>query len=465
MPVGYRLSDGPAIRSLLHAGEDWQIYSTADQRRALIARSPLADRWVQHGFLEEALLKPLPFGSLSLRVLVSSPSHRLEPVEEGWQTGEKADALAFALALRASRQVSADVSFHDAVYVEQYSRLLPVWSISPPVDDRVVLGAWLSGGVPVSVDSFRRLVQLAGRIPSDELAQVVRSAGFAAPDVESPAETTDRPQGQAIRMASGGAAPEFRLPGRPRLETFFNEHVIDIIRHADRYRALGIESPAAIVLHGPPGCGKTYAVERLVEYLEWPCYSINSSSVGSPYIHDTSRKVSEVFDTAIDNAPSVVVIDEMEAFLTHRRLGTASGLHHVEEVDEFLRRIPEATAKGVLVIAMTNMIELIDPAVLRRGRFDHIIEVGMPSREEVASLIAALLEKLPVLQPLALDRMITALVGRPLSDAAFLVREAARLAVRAGKDHLDQQSLDEALRTLPVLGVVSRPRKEDMSNN
>lgn len=169
----------------------------------------------------------------------------------------------------------------------------------------------------------------------------------------------------------------FNLPGREALEDFFNEHVVDIIFNPERYRTMGIDFPSAIILHGPPGCGKTFAVDRLVEFIGWPSYAIDSNSVGSPYIHETSKKISEVFDKALDNAPSVVVIDEMEAFLTDRRSGSSSGLHHVEEVAEFLRRIPEAISNRVLVIGMTNMIDMIDPAILRRGRFDHVIEVGM----------------------------------------------------------------------------------------
>jgi SpoVK/Ycf46/Vps4 family AAA+-type ATPase len=190
-------------------------------------------------------------------------------------------------------------------------------------------------------------------------------------------------------------------------------------------------------------------VEQLVEFLDWPSYSIDSNSVGSPYIHETSKKISDVFDQAIDAAPSVIVIDEMEAFLPDRRSGTASGLHHVEEVGEFLRRIPQALKSKVLIIAMTNLIEMIDPAILRRGRFDHIIEVGMPSRQEVASLVHSLLGKLPTADDLALDRLVDALTGKPLSDCAFVIREGARLAAKTGRTQLDQASLDAALTSLP----------------
>ena len=139
----------------------------------------------------------------------------------------------------------------------------------------------------------------------------------------------------------------------------------------------------------------------------------------------------------------------MESFLSDRRSGSSSGLHHVEEVAEFLRRIPEAIKNKVLIVAMTNLIEMIDPAILRRGRFDHIIEVGMPSREEVASLVDSLLSKLPKADNLNVNKILDALTGKALSDSAFVIREAARLAAKAGKTELDQTSIEAALNSLP----------------
>jgi SpoVK/Ycf46/Vps4 family AAA+-type ATPase len=310
------------------------------------------------------------------------------------------------------------------------------------------------------------LTNLTGWMPVGDLAEIVKAAGFSVP-ADVGLLTKRKPASQAksdarVTIAKEAAEPEqtqvpeepaaakvFKLPGRPQLEEFFNEHVVDIIFNADKYQALGIDFPSAIVLHGPPGCGKTFAVERLVEFIDWPSYSIDSNSVGSPYIHETSKKISEVFDKAIDGAPSIIVIDEMESFLSDRRSGSSSGLHHVEEVAEFLRRIPEAIKKNVLIIAMTNLIEMIDPAILRRGRFDHISEVGMPSRDEVASLVDSLLKNLPKAKDLNVDKILDALTGKALSDSAFVVREAARIAAKAGKTELDQESIVAAMNSLP----------------
>ena len=237
------------------------------------------------------------------------------------------------------------------------------------------------------------------------------------------------------------------MPGRPELESFFNEHIVDIIQDRERYQALGIGSPSAVVLHGPSGCGKTFAVERLVDFLGWPSFQIDSSSVGSPYIHETSRKVAEVFDKATENAPSVLIIDEMEAFLADRNTGT--GHHRVEELAEFLRRIPEATKHQVLIIAMTNRLDMIDTAILRRGRFDHIIKVDYPSEEEVRPLLEKILIDIPKEKDVDPGPLAKRLAGRPLSDVAFVVREGARMAARSGKDRVDQKSLVAALASTP----------------
>jgi adenylate kinase family enzyme len=474
LPNGYELTDGSRIRSLLFSGEDWQIFNTQEAGSVLLVGFDLAQKWCDTGFIEESMLGTSAFGTVAFRSLTSQKQYAMLPVENGKSPDSMADALAFSSALKESRKLSQEASFHDAIYVEQYSRLLPTYTLTPCVEDEVVLGTWITGGVVISTTSFRRLTNLTGYMPPSDLAEIVEAAGLDFPiDAGLLAK---RKSGQRTRAdekiaddeAAAGPEPSqrpkvrteprvFSLPGRPLLESFFNEHVIDIIDHAEQYQSMGIEFPSAIVLHGPPGCGKTFAVDRLVEFLDWPSFSIDSGSVGSPYIHETSKKISDAFDKAIDSAPSVMVIDEMESFLSDRRTGTASGLHHIEEVAEFLRSIPEAIKNRVLVIAMTNMIDVIDPAILRRGRFDHIIEVGMPSRVEVASLLNALLTKLPKADNLDLDMVLDALTGKPLSDSAFVVREAARLAAKSGKTELDQESMTAALKSSP-------DRKEKKTN-
>lgn len=156
-----------------------------------------------------------------------------------------------------------------------------------------------------------------------------------------------------------------------------------------------------------------------------------------------------MFDHAIQAAPSILVIDEMEAFLGDRNMNASSNTYHIEEVAEFLRRIPEAISKGVLVFAMTNMIDAIDPAILRRGRFDHIIEVKMPNKEEIAALLNAKFKELPVDRDVVADEIAQQLDSHPMSDITFVLREAGRIAVKTGIAFINKACFEEALSMLP----------------
>lgn len=461
LPIGFKLPDGARVRAALFEGKDWQIFETVGGGRGLVVHDALAQHWLNAGLIEDGTFDATQFGDRRLRSISCGPSQTLCPVSDAKSPDSKAEALSFALALKATRDIDADSPLQDALYIEKITRLLPTYSISSRIGDEVVLGYWLTGGTNIPATSFRRLRQTMSWLGGSHLKDVVQAAGFEVGEI-IPLERTPAPHAEKTEAAPAERKAEeakrespqpetksvFELAGRPELAAFFNEHIVDIILHRDRYKALGIEFPSAVILHGPPGCGKTFAVDRLVDFLGWPSFQLDASSVASPYIHETSKKVAQVFDKAMENAPSVLVIDEMEAFLADREMG--SGHHRVEEVAEFLRRIPEAVKNDVLIIAMTNRIEMIDPAIQRRGRFDHIIKVDFASEFEVQALLEKLLSSLPKESDVDSKPLAKELAGRPLSDVSFVVREGARLAARSGKDRLDQASLLGALQSTPA---------------
>lgn len=449
---GHPLPDNSVIRNLEICFDEVQILLTSYESYVLIVQKQLLHRWIEQELVSDILFSKVNSTKEDLYWFISKPDYIVSSIQYGPFPIAFVDAQAFAFALRETRKILSDVSLLDAIYIEQISMLLPLYNINEEPNDKLVLGTWLSRGVHISTDDIERLSKLVGWMNISDLKSVVANAGFEVPQngqylIKNKSQDMKDEDKTAVKNKQNHKRTEderFKLPGRPFLEEFFNENVIDIIFNIEKYQKMGIDFPSAIILHGPPGCGKTYAVDKLIEFINWPSYSIDSSSIASPYIHDTSKKIAEVFDQAMENAPSVIVIDEMEAYVSDRGTGH-SGLHHVEEVAEFLRLIPKAINNQVLIIAMTNKIDMIDPAILRRGRFDHIIEIGMPSFEEVKILLQTLLEKLPVSADIDIDFMAINLKGRPLSDVAFTVREAGRIAVKKNKPVIDSECILEAL--------------------
>lgn len=438
LPVGYKINAETHLASLECGGNEWQIWKLKGGGAVLLVSSKLAARWVCAGLLDSGDMADVAFGDLKMAAVIVAAGRTISALGKSPSPGSFNEALAFATALRNSRAIDPESSFQGGLYIEALSRILPTGEGEEP-DDGLVLGKWLSGGIGVSVANAAALQSILTWLPHGGVRKLAETAGILIGDVAASKESAGRP------VPSG----RFELPGRPELEVFFNDHVIDVVQNPEHYRLMGICNPSAIILEGPPGTGKTFAVDKLAAFLGWPIFSIDAGSIGSPFIHETSRKVSELFAEAMKIAPAIVVIDEMEAFLPVRD-ATAGQHHRVEEVAEFLRRIPEAVAAGVLVIAMTNRLDMIDPAVSRRGRFDHIIHVGYPSATEVQVLIDKLVDELPLEDDVNTNEIAVELARRPLSDAAFVVREAARISARERQSAISQDTLRKALASAPA---------------
>lgn len=445
-PRGLDLEDTIKTRRLLFDGSSYQIYSlTGKGSRVLFVRKELARSWVDDRLMNLQLFTSLKYGTEDYYYLTSD-DRVLSPVSACPSPDGLSEAMSFATSLRRTRSIVRDKSLSEAIYVEKYSLLLPTPAMEHELDDAVVLGRYLCGGGEVSCFSTRRLTSLVRGLSESDLKKIIDAAGLSMAEGETQ-------QGEICKRETETRS-KFSLIGRPQLETFFLDHVIDIIENQERYRALGINFPSAIVLHGAPGCGKTYAVERLVEYLDWPIFTIDSGSIGSKYLHETSQKIAGIFQTAMEQSPSVIVIDEMDAFLAERGAG---GEYRAEEVSEFLRKIPEAAKHQVLLIGMTNRLDMVDPAILRAGRFDHIIEVDMATDKEIFALITKLFSEKPHTDDIDLKVAAETLAGRPLSDVAYFVREAARLAARSGKPQIDSDAAKTALSS--VFGRKAEPER------
>jgi DNA-binding Lrp family transcriptional regulator len=437
MPIGYVFPDNVEVKQALFDGGDWQIYQSVNNLFILIVKERILDRWNKSNLIKAELFSKLDYADEIFYQLTSND--KIYPIDfSRYQDSQLLNQFTpkdishvenFSKAYKKTRAVDKISSLHDSIYIEELCQILPTYSLSSFVNDDLIFGSWITGGINVSICSIRRVMFLADWINESSLSKIISDCGFEKNEIEP-----NKQSEQAIQPSI-----PFTLPGRPYLENFFNEHVIDIVQNEERYKTMGIGFPSAIILYGPPGTGKTFAVEALATYLGWPTFQIDSSSIGSSFIHGTSKKIAEIFDIAIKNAPSVLIIDEMESFLADREIGAGSSHHRVEEVAEFLRRIPEAIKNKVLIVAMTNRIDMIDPAILRRGRFDHHIKVDMASEAEISSLLKKLISEIPHEDDIDIPYLSDQLKGRPLSDVTFTVREAARLAARSGFKALNQQ--------------------------
>ncbi|GEM_PF-2724670 len=290
----------------------------------------------------------------------------------------------------------------------------------------------LVGHVGDSGLSIETIKKLNGKLSLTEIREFFSILGFEDEDLI-----------RNLLQVSVSNPTEFSLPGRPELEDFFKEYVIDYFFRISEYSKMGIKPPNGILLYGPPGTGKSYAVQQLASFLKWPVYDIDIASVGSPYIHQTSKLLKDIFDKAASTAPSIVLLEEFDA-IGGSRSGDAHE-HKIEEVSQLLRVIETASKQGILVIATTNRYHSIDDAIVRKGRFDHVIEVGLPSQEEIISALGNLLKDRPLSSELNLTIVGNLLENHPMSDVAWVVNEAARNAVKLQKGSIDTECFTSAI--------------------
>jgi transitional endoplasmic reticulum ATPase len=221
-----------------------------------------------------------------------------------------------------------------------------------------------------------------------------------------------------------------KVAGMHALKDLLRREVIDPVRNPAPYRQYGLSIPNGILLYGPPGCGKTYIARQLAEELGHYFVEIIPSELASPYIHQTVMRIRELFDSAAEQAPAVVFIDEFEALVPSREDLGGHQQYKSEEVNEFLAHLNSCSEKGIFVIAATNQPQKIDPAVRRTGRLDKLIYVGPPDLEARKEMLAFHLEGRPLAPDTDIEALAETLNGYSASDLRFLVDEAARDALR-----------------------------------
>jgi transitional endoplasmic reticulum ATPase len=218
------------------------------------------------------------------------------------------------------------------------------------------------------------------------------------------------------------------IAGMQELKDILYNDIIRALNEPELYASYGVTIPNGMLLYGPPGCGKTFIAERFSEEVGFNFLQLKPSDLKSKWVNDTELKIAAIFKDAVDNAPSIIFIDEFDAVVPSR----GGDLHEMNAsaVNELLTHMSNCSERGVFVIAASNRPEKIDPAILRTGRIDRIVYLPPPDYEARALMFELYLEKRPV--DLGVDYKLLAMltVNYVSSDIKFIVDEASRTALK-----------------------------------
>ncbi|TWF97736.1 cell division protease FtsH [Kitasatospora viridis] len=232
--------------------------------------------------------------------------------------------------------------------------------------------------------------------------------------------------------------------------------VVDFLKNPQAYRRLGARMPGGVLLAGPPGTGKTLLARAVAGEAGVPFFSASASEFIEMIVGVGASRVRELFAEARKVAPSIIFIDEIDTIGRKRGGGNTMGGHDEREqtLNQILTEMDGFTgSEGVVVIAATNRADVLDPALLRPGRFDRVVNVSPPDRDGRTAILAIHARDVPLAEGTSLSDVARSTPGMTGAELANLVNEAALLAVRRKQDSVDQRDLSDALEKVQ-LGAV-----------
>ncbi len=231
------------------------------------------------------------------------------------------------------------------------------------------------------------------------------------------------------------------------------------LRHPELFQRLGIEPPKGVLLHGPPGCGKTLLARAVANESEANFYSINGPEIMSKFYGESEARLRQIFQQAQKNSPSIIFIDELDAIAPKREEVTGEVERRV--VAQLLALMDGLAGRGnLIVIGATNRPEALDPALRRPGRFDREIEIGVPDKQARHEILQIHTRGMPLAEDVDLKKLAEMTHGYTGADLAALGRETAMKALRR---YLPEINLEEE-RVPPSVLEKMEVRMEDFLN-
>lgn len=307
------------------------------------------------------------------------------------------------------------------------------------------------------INEFEYFFDMIGDTEEDEA-----ESGFITPSLPSPEEKTETaiPEPQVeeeteILVSPGEARGFAAVAGLDSLKAEMKESVIWPLVHKKAAKRYRVSAPNGMLLYGPPGCGKTFFAQRFAEETGFRYRYVSPSDLGCKWIHGSQEMIAQLFEDAKKNAPCVVCLDEVDALLPTRsstpELAAQNG-----EVNEFLTRLNNCGKDGIFVIGTTNNRNLIDPAALRKGRFDIQYEIPAPDSLQRKALFEKCLEDRPVDSDVDTSALSALTDGYVSSDISYIVDSAALKAAIAGVDISQKHLVDAVYRCSASCGKTEK---------
>ena len=281
------------------------------------------------------------------------------------------------------------------------------------------------------------------------------------------------------RQASGGSNAKMMNFGKSRAKMIINpdklvkfsdvagldeekeelEEIVDFLKDPQKYTNLGARIPKGVILTGAPGTGKTMLAKAVAGEAGVPFFSISGSDFVEMFVGVGASRVRDLFDDAKHNAPCIVFIDEIDAVA--RRRGTGMGGGHDEREQTLNQMLVEMDGfgvnEGIIVMAATNRVDILDPAILRPGRFDRKIVVGRPDVKGRLEILKVHARKKPLGDDVDLDSLSRTTAGFTGADLENLLNEAAIYAARNGRRYISNSDVNYAFVKVGI-GVEKKSR-------